>query len=86
MSTSACDPRWIDGYVAARLTEPVDSPLNSQVAAAGGAVLLEPNDRALVIDRLDPGEQVPVLGLYEGYLYVRAPNGHTGWMDADQQQ
>ena len=73
-------PDGIDGYVAARLTEPVDAPLNSQVAAAGGAVFLEPDDRALVIVRLDPGEQVPVLGHYEGYLYVRAPSGYTGWM------
>lgn len=79
-------PDGIDGYVAARLTEPVDSPLGSQVAAAGGVVLLEPNDAALVIVRLNAGEQVPVLGRYEGFLYVRVPSGHTGWMDADKQQ
>ena len=76
----------IDGYVAARLTEPVDSPLRSQVSAAGGAVLLEPNDEAQVMVWLKPGEEVPVLGRYEGFLYVRAPGGLTGWMDADEKQ
>jgi murein DD-endopeptidase MepM/ murein hydrolase activator NlpD/SH3-like domain-containing protein len=79
-------PEGVDGYVAARLTEPVDSPLGSQVAEAGGAVRLEPKDDALVMVRLKPGEQVPVLGRYEGFLYVRAPGGLTGWMDADQEQ
>lgn len=79
-------PDGVDGYVAARLTEPVDSPLGSRVAAAGGAVLLEPNADALVILRLEPGQQVPVLGRYEGFLYVRAPSGHTGWIDADQEE
>ena len=79
-------PSGVDGYVAARLTEPVDSPLGSRVAAAGGDVLLEPNADALVILRLEPGQRVPVLGRYEGFLYVRAPSGHTGWMDADQDE
>jgi murein DD-endopeptidase MepM/ murein hydrolase activator NlpD len=79
-------PDGVDGYVAARLTEPVDSPIRSQVATAGGTVLLEPNDNALVIVRLDAGQQVPVLGRYEGFLYVRAPSGQRGWMDADQEQ
>jgi murein DD-endopeptidase MepM/ murein hydrolase activator NlpD len=79
-------PEGIDGYVAARLTEPVNSPLSSQVAGAGGAVLLEPNDDALVMVRLNAGDSVPVLGRYEGFLYVRAPGGLTGWMDADEKQ
>jgi len=79
-------PEGVDGYVAARLTEPVDSPLGSQVAEAGGAVRLEPKDDALIMVRLKPGEQVPVLGRYERFLYVRAPGGLTGWMDADQEQ
>ena len=79
-------PDGVDGYVAARLTEPVDSPIRSQVATAGGTVLLEPNDNALVIVRLDAGQEVPVLGRYEGFLYVRAPSGQRGWMDADQEQ
>jgi len=79
-------PDGIDGYVPARLTEPVTSPLRSQVAAAGGAVLLEPNQDAQVMVWLEPGEEVPVLGRYKGFLYVRAPGGLTGWMNADQKQ
>jgi len=79
-------PEGIDGYVAARLTEPVDSPFSSQVAAAGGAVRLEPKDDALVMVRLNPGQRVPVLGRYKGFLYVQAPGGLTGWMNADQKQ
>lgn len=79
-------PEGLDGYVAARLTEPVDSPLRSQVSAAGRAILLEPNDDALVMVWLKPGEEIPVLGQYEGFLYVRAPSGLTGWIDADETQ
>jgi hypothetical protein len=31
------------------------------------------------------GTEVPVLGRFEGYLYVRSPDGTTGWI-ADGQQ
>jgi murein DD-endopeptidase MepM/ murein hydrolase activator NlpD len=71
------------GYVAARLTEPADQPLETRTAALGAAVLVQPDEAAPVIAQLEAGARVPVLGRYDRYLYVRAPSGHMGWMGAD---
>ncbi len=74
------------GYVAARLTESVDEPVTSQVVAAAEIVRASPATEAPVMARLQEGTEVPVLGRFDGYLYVRSPEGLTGWMsDAVQQ-
>jgi len=49
-------------------------------------VFLTPNDTALIIDQLGAGAEVPVLGRFEGFLYVRTPAGHVGWLGAQEQQ
>jgi peptidoglycan LD-endopeptidase LytH len=79
-------PDGVDGYVAARLTEPANSPLSSQVASAQSPILLSPDEDALVIAQLGAGAEVPVLGRYEGYLYVMTPEGFTGWLGAQEDQ
>ena len=73
------------GYVASHLTEPTDLPLGSEVAARNQMILSGPSYAASVIVQLDAGTEVPILGRYEGYLYVRTPSGHTGWMGEQQQ-
>ncbi len=73
------------GYVASRLTEPANLPLGSEIAARNQTILSSPSYTASVIAQLDAGTELPILGRYEGYLYVLTPNGHTGWM-GDQQQ
>ena len=73
------------GYVASRLTEPVNLPLGSEVAARNQAILSSPSYTASVITQLDAGTELPILGRYEGYLYVLTPNGYTGWMGEQQQ-
>ena len=75
-----------NGYVAARLTEPADRPVTSQVATSGEPVFLRPDHDAPVMATLDIGTEVPVLGRYDGYLYVMAPSGHTGWLKDVLQQ
>lgn len=74
------------GYVAAALTEPVDLPLTSEVVDGSGIVFMRPDQEAPIVATLDEGEQVPVLGRYGDYLYVRAPSGFTGWIDSESQQ
>ena len=69
------------GYVAARLTEPVDEPFSSQLAARGETVRSRPDRGAPPVARLDGDAALPVLGRYESYLYVRVPGGHLGWLD-----
>jgi murein DD-endopeptidase MepM/ murein hydrolase activator NlpD len=80
-------PDGVFGYVAARLTESVDLPVTSQVVTATEAVRTRPADGAPVVARLDRGTEVPVLGRFDGYLYVRSPSGSNGWVtDAQAQQ
>ncbi|MDX1495097.1 MAG: SH3 domain-containing protein, partial [Longimicrobiales bacterium] len=74
------------GYVAARLTEGVDEPLSSQVVAANGSVLARPAAEAPVMARVEQGTEVPVLGRFDGFLYVRGPEGRPGWMPEAAQQ
>jgi peptidoglycan LD-endopeptidase LytH len=71
-----------EGYVAARLTEPADQPISAQVAVTGETVRARPGLEAPLVARLDGEATLPVLGRYEGYLYVRAPSGRRGWIDA----
>lgn len=76
-----------NGYVAARLTEPADQPVGSQVVVSAEVVRTRPSAGAPIIATLDVGTEVPVLGRFEGYLYVRAPAGYTGWVqEAAKQQ
>jgi hypothetical protein len=41
----------------------------------------EPDDlRSAELDRLDRGDEVEILGSYEGFLNVRVPDGTEGWI------
>ena len=70
-----------EGYVAARLTESADEPVTSQVVAAAEDVRARPAPESPVMARLTEGTEVPVLGRFSGFLYVRSPEGRTGWME-----
>lgn len=73
-------PDGAQGYVAARLTEDADLPVASQVVAAAEPVRTRPTAGSPTIARIDEGTEVPVLGRYSGYLYVRSPEGSMGWV------
>jgi SH3-like domain-containing protein len=79
-------PDGSQGYVAARLTEDASEPVTSQVVAVAETVRFRPTETAPAVGRLDEGTEVGVLGRYGGYLYVRAPEGSTGWVQDTQQQ
>jgi hypothetical protein len=74
------------GYVAARLTEPVDQPVRSQLARSGEPVRVRPDDASPLVATLASAVELPVLGSYEGYLYVQAPDGHFGWLSAASEE
>lgn len=71
------------GYVAARLTEAAELPLETRLASAGGQVRTEPAVDAPVMETLDAGTEVPVLGRFGDFYYVRGPTGRTGWLGQD---
>ncbi|MDX1645712.1 MAG: M23 family metallopeptidase [Longimicrobiales bacterium] len=74
------------GYVAARLTESADEPVASQIAMGMESLHARPALEAPVMSRILEGTELPVLGRFSGFLYVRAPEGRTGWMPAATQQ
>ena len=77
-------PDGTTGYVAARLTEPVATPFARETVAAAQAVLTAPTDDSAVLARLDAGTEVPVIGRFGDYLYVRTASGRTGWLGPGQ--
>jgi murein DD-endopeptidase MepM/ murein hydrolase activator NlpD len=77
------------GYVPARQTELADEPMESQIVASAASVLSGPRSNAPTMSRLASGTEVPVLGRFGDYLYVRSPDGRIGWLaetDAEQQR
>jgi murein DD-endopeptidase MepM/ murein hydrolase activator NlpD len=72
-------PDGRDGYVAARLTEPVSEPFASQVARAGESVRVRPDGSAPRVASLGSDAELSVLGRFDGYLLVSA-GGHRGWL------
>jgi murein DD-endopeptidase MepM/ murein hydrolase activator NlpD len=75
-------PDGRSGYLAARLTEAVDEPVASQVAAGGESVRLRPHPDAPLVAMIDADAELPVFGRYDGYHYVEAPGGRLGWVAA----
>jgi len=71
------------GYVAARLTEPVDEPLASQLAMNGQRVRQRPDAESPLVATLSTRTELPVFGRFAGYLFVQAPGGHLGWIEGE---
>ena len=69
-----------DGFVAARLTEAVVEPLRSQFVESASALFSSPSRVSPVMEDVEAGTDVAVLGSYGGFLYVQSPDGHTGWL------
>jgi murein DD-endopeptidase MepM/ murein hydrolase activator NlpD len=68
------------GYVSGRLTESVETPLRSEALLVDSQVYDRPLMRAPVMAHLSAGEELPVLGSYGRFLYVRTPRGSSGWL------
>ena len=79
-------PDGAQGFVAARLTESLDAPLEAQRADVAATLLAGPDRSAPVVAMIDSGAEVPVLGRYAGFLFVEAPDGGRGWLADTAQQ
>jgi murein DD-endopeptidase MepM/ murein hydrolase activator NlpD len=73
-------PHGTVGFVAARLTEPADSPIRSTLVADGALLLSDPAATAVAVEVVAAGAQVPVLGAHEEFLFVQGPGGRVGWL------
>lgn len=76
-------PDGSGGYVSARLTEDVSAPVSQTVAAADLPARSRPADLAPMVEMVAAGSELPVLGRFDGYLFVREPSGRTAWVRAD---
>jgi hypothetical protein len=76
-------PDGLSGYVTARGVEALHVPLKREPISAEQRILDQPSGRASVMERIEPGEEVLVLGQYGEYLYVETPSGRTGWLSPD---
>jgi len=71
------------GFVAAGLIEPAREPIRSELVAHGGVMRSQPESGADRVESLTAGSEVPVLGAYAGFLYVKSPSGRAGWLSFD---
>jgi hypothetical protein len=76
-------PDGITGFVAGQLTEATGEPLWLERVAQAQPLQSVPVPGAPVMDRLPDGVDIPVLGTFGGYLFVRSPSGRAGWMAAE---
>jgi murein DD-endopeptidase MepM/ murein hydrolase activator NlpD len=68
------------GFVAERLTEPLDSPIRNELVASATRLLTDPASTAVEVESVAAGAEVPVLGEFEEFLFVRGPSGRVGWI------
>jgi murein DD-endopeptidase MepM/ murein hydrolase activator NlpD len=73
-------PDGTRGFVIARATQPLDSPIRRHSPRTATLVRQRPAPTATPIDDIEPGARVPVLGEYENYLLIRTPEGREGWV------
>lgn len=73
-------PDGSSGFVAGNLTEGMGEPLWLERLAQEQSIQSVPVAGGPVMDQVPDGAEVPVLGTFGGFLYVRAPDGRVGWM------
>jgi len=73
-------PDGTAGYVPAPLTELAEEPLRNQELQVAGRIHERPLIWAPVLAHLSAGEELPVLGSFGQFLYVRTPKGYMGWL------
>lgn len=72
-------PDGTRGYVASRLTEATDEPVDRVTAAEDLVVIARPTPDAPVVEVAPKGSSLPILGRYGDFVWVREPRGRTGW-------
>lgn len=78
-------PDGTRGFVAGNLTEEVGDPLWLETVAQAKPLWADPVPGAPVMEEVPVGVDLPVLGRFGDFLFVRAPGGIEGWMSAVEQ-
>jgi peptidoglycan LD-endopeptidase LytH len=77
-------PDGTRGFIIARATQPIASPIRRHELANVTLVRQRPTADATPLADLEPGARVPVLGQYENYLLIRTADGQEGWVRSDR--
>jgi murein DD-endopeptidase MepM/ murein hydrolase activator NlpD len=78
-------PDGTGGFVVGDLTERVGEPLWLETVAETRSIQAAPLPGAPVMDQLPDGTDLPVLGTFGDFLYVRGPSGRAGWVAAGRE-
>lgn len=76
-------PDGTRGFIIARATQPLDTPIRRHVSPASALVRHLPAIASSPIADLAAGTRVAVFGQYENFLLIRTPDGRDGWLEAD---
>ncbi len=71
-------PDGTTGFVSAAVTEAANDAI--QTLAGGAMVLSGPTLAAAPVDSVEPGEHVPVLGMFGEFALVQSSKGRAGWV------
>lgn len=72
-------PDGRSGYLETAKIAPATRPVSTSLARSAD-VHAQPSLRGIVITRLGPGSRVPVLGEFQGFLFIELPGGGRGWL------
>jgi murein DD-endopeptidase MepM/ murein hydrolase activator NlpD/SH3-like domain-containing protein len=73
-------PDRTSGYIQEQSVVAADSYMGSQELTIAQTVNETPYEEAAAKETIEAGETFYVLGVYEGYWYIKTENGQTGWM------
>jgi len=73
-------PDGTSGYIQEQSIEAVEEHLESQEIFAAQEVNDAPFEEAAAKETMEAGETFYVLGIYEGYWYIKTESGQIGWM------
>ena len=73
-------PNGTSGYIQEQSIETADNQIGSQEIIVVQTVNEAPYEEAAAKETIEAGETFYVLGIYEGYWYIKTENGQTGWM------
>jgi hypothetical protein len=68
------------GFVASRLTEDIVRPLETSIVEISTPLMRSPTAAASMIELVEAGSGIEVLGQFENYLYVGTRTGAVGWI------
>ena len=75
-------PDYSEGYIAYNDIEKTTRPIERVITQEEDNLLKSPSEVAVMMDKINAGEEVKILGKNEEYQYVERQGGQKGWVRA----